>query len=70
MKAPHPAGTIPHRGYTAPGRERVLKKDKNDACDAERRELLLKTQDLKVSTCQTYRGFEDRPQVQTPAWVT
>ncbi|KAL9040165.1 MAG: hypothetical protein Q9214_004594 [Letrouitia sp. 1 TL-2023] len=49
MKAPHPAGMTPHRGYSAPGKERAFQKADHDASDAERRRLLQMTQDWKES---------------------
>ena len=49
MKAPHPAGTVPHRGYSAPGKERVFEKAEYNASDAEHKQMLLETQDWKVS---------------------
>ncbi|KAL9122792.1 MAG: hypothetical protein Q9187_000654 [Circinaria calcarea] len=49
MKAPHPAGLIPHRGYSAPGKERAFQKEDHDASDAKRQEMLHQTQDWKES---------------------
>ena len=47
MKAPHPPSSVPHRGYSAPGIEKVYSKDdleKEDASEASLREM----KDFKV----------------------
>lgn len=49
MKAPHPAEMVPHRGYSAPGKERTFEKDEFNASDADHRSMLQATQDWKVS---------------------
>ncbi|MCJ1405378.1 hypothetical protein MMC11_008605 [Xylographa trunciseda] len=49
MKAPHPAGMVPHRGYSAPGKERAFQKGDHDQSDAQRQEMLRMTQDWKES---------------------
>ena len=49
MKAPHPTGMVPHRGYSAPGKERTFEKDEFDASDADHKGMLQATQDWKVS---------------------
>ena len=48
LKAPHPEGTTPHRGYSGVGRERAGAKGASDTDDEETREALLKTVDYKV----------------------
>ncbi|KAL9610530.1 MAG: hypothetical protein Q9167_004768 [Letrouitia subvulpina] len=48
MKAPHPAGMTPHRGYSAPGKERAFQRADHDASDAERRRLLQMTSRLET----------------------
>ena len=38
MKAPHPSGAVPHRGYSAPGTEKVYTKEQaSDTADAVRK---------------------------------
>ena len=49
MKAPHPTGMVPHRGYSAPGKERTFEKDEFDSSDADHKSMLQATQDWKVS---------------------
>ena len=56
MKAPHPAGMVPHRGYSAPGKERAFAKDDLDASDAVHRQMLRETQNWKVSFPQYYNN--------------
>ena len=50
MKAPHPAAAIPHRGYSAPGVEKVYSKKDLDSSEAkgENGTSLRKIQDFKV----------------------
>jgi isopenicillin N synthase-like dioxygenase len=50
MKAPHPEGAIPHRGYSAPGIEKVYSKDdlERDEASAGQGASLRKIEDLKV----------------------
>ena len=48
MKAPHPDGTTPHRGYSATGREKAAGKAAADTDDEARKEELLKITDYKV----------------------
>ena len=52
MKAPHPATPIPHRGYSAPGVEKVYSKAELDESEASGQKgvLLRKIEDFKVST--------------------
>lgn len=45
MKAPHPAGAVPHRGYSAPGREKVSMKERAKDSTTEVRKIA----DFKVS---------------------
>lgn len=50
MKAPHPASAIPHRGYSAPGIEKVYSKgdlEKDEASDGQGASLR-NIQDFKV----------------------
>ena len=50
MKAPHPASAMPHRGYSAPGIEKVYSKDdleKEEASDGQGTSLR-RIQDFKV----------------------
>lgn len=49
MKAPHPAAMVPHRGYSAPGKERTFEKDNFNASDADHKSILQATQYWKVS---------------------
>ena len=49
MKAPHPPGMVPHRGYSAPGKERTFEKEEFNASDADHKSMLQATQDWKVS---------------------
>ena len=48
MKAPHPEGMTPHRGYSGLGREQAGAKGALDTDDEGRKEELLKTVDYKV----------------------
>lgn len=50
MKAPHPAGSIPHRGYSHPGLEKVYSKAEMNGEDAKdtNGESLRKIMDHKV----------------------
>ena len=53
MKAPHPPGGIPHRGYSHPGLEKVyaredLEKDGKEETPEEKEERLRKVEDFKV----------------------
>lgn len=50
MKAPHPESAIPHRGYSAPGIEKVYSKDdlERDEASAGQGASLRKIEDLKV----------------------
>ena len=50
MKAPHPPESIPHRGYSEPGLEKVYSKKEQEGIDAEavRAKSLRKIQDFKV----------------------
>ena len=50
MKAPHPVGPVPHRGYSAPGVEKVYSKNDLDSSEAngEQGASLRKIQDFKV----------------------
>lgn len=62
MKAPHPASSIPHRGYSAPGIEKVYSKndlEKDEASEGNGASLR-KIQDFKV--CRNFivcRGRND-----------
>ena len=48
MKAPHPNGTTPHRGYSATGREKAAGKAAAETDNEVRREELAKITDYKV----------------------
>ena len=48
LKAPHPEGMTPHRGYSGLGREQAGAKGASDTDDAGTKEELLKTVDYKV----------------------
>ena len=48
MKAPHPDGTTPHRGYSATGREKAAGKAAADTDDNVLKEELMKISDYKV----------------------
>ena len=55
LKAPHPEGMTPHRGYSEVGREQAGAKGAWDTDDREIKDKLLKTVDYKVRFFQ--RGF-------------
>ena len=48
MKAPHPKGSMPHRGYSAPGKEKAFTKEDLETDDEARRESLRKIMDCKA----------------------
>ena len=48
MKAPHPNGVTPHRGYSGTGREKGTGKGATDTDDQLRKEELIKISDYKV----------------------
>ena len=48
MKAPHPNGPTPHRGYSATGAENAAGKAAAETDDGGRKEELLKIEDYKV----------------------
>lgn len=48
MKAPHPDGFVPHRGYSAPGREKAYNKDELATDSQDVKESLRKITDYKV----------------------
>ena len=48
LKAPHPEGTTPHRGYSGVGREQGGAKGALDTDDQGTKDSLLKTSDYKV----------------------
>ena len=50
LKAPHPDGPVPHRGYSRPGLEKVYSKDEleKDKAGGKQGASLRKIQDLKV----------------------
>ena len=48
MKAPHPKGSTPHRGYSAPGKEKAFTKEDLETDDEARRESLRKIMDCKA----------------------
>lgn len=52
LKAPHPRGAVPHRGYSAPGMEKAYTKEDLEKED-DHREKLRKIVDCKVC-CQQY----------------
>ena len=49
MKAPHPDGLTPHRGYSGLGREKGAGKAATDTDDQVRKEQLSRITDYKVS---------------------
>jgi isopenicillin N synthase-like dioxygenase len=55
MKAPHPPGPIPHRGYSGIGREKVYSQDdvKAHNNEVDVGQSLRKFSDFKVSHCST-----------------
>lgn len=56
LKAPHPDGFVPHRGYSAPGREKAYNKDELESDQLEVKESGRKITDFKVSRL---RGLMD-----------
>lgn len=52
LKAPHPKGAVPHRGYSAPGMEKAYTKEDLEK-DDDHREELRKIVDCKVC-CHKY----------------
>jgi isopenicillin N synthase-like dioxygenase len=48
MKAPHPDGTVPHRGYSAIGREKGYAKTAHDSGDDAQQDAELSLIDYKV----------------------
>lgn len=48
MKAPHPDGPTPHRGYSGTGRERAAAKIEAETEDETKKEEYAKTTDIKV----------------------
>ena len=48
MKAPHPKGPTPHRGYSAPGKEKAFTKEDLETDDEAHRESLRKIMDCKA----------------------
>ena len=57
MKAPHPSASIPHRGYSHPGLEKVYSKDElsDDHAQENKGASLRKIMDFKVSYDQRLR---------------
>ena len=51
MRAPHPPGSMPHRGYSHPGLEKVYSRKEREGIDEEvdRGKSLRKVMDFKVS---------------------
>lgn len=49
MKAPHPDGTVPHRGYSAIGREKGYAKTAHEAGTDAKQDVELSLTDYKVS---------------------
>ena len=49
MKAPHPDGWTPHRGYSPPGREKAYTNEDMEAADEKHRQAMKKILDWKVS---------------------
>ena len=67
MKAPHPASSIPHRGYSAPGIEKVYSKDdlEENIANEDTGASLRKIQDFK----ENYEvGSEENP-AQPNIWL-
>ena len=60
MKAPHPEGWTPHRGYSAAGREKAYTKEDMEAADEEHRRTMRKIVDWKVSKTQKARPQQHR----------
>ena len=50
LKAPHPEGMTPHRGYSGVGREQAGAKGALDTDDKDKKDSLLKTSDYKASS--------------------
>ena len=50
LKAPHPEGMTPHRGYSGVGREQGGAKGALDTDDKDMKDSLLKTSDYKASS--------------------
>lgn len=48
MKAPHPNGLVPHRGYSGIGTEKSAAKSASETTDEMKRASLLKISDFKV----------------------
>lgn len=48
MKAPHPDGTVPHRGYSAIGREKGYAKTAHEAGEDAKQDVELSLTDYKV----------------------
>lgn len=52
MRAPHPDGPVPHRGYSGPGRDNVAAKTAIETTDAEQKGMYSNTFDFKVNRLQ------------------
>ena len=49
MKAPHPEGLSPHRGYSSFGKEKTAEKTAKEAADEAQREYYAQITDFKAS---------------------
>ena len=59
MKAPHPDGMTPHRGYSAASREQGAAKAAEDTDDRARKEELIKIKDYKVCFSVSARAISE-----------
>ena len=50
MKAPHPEGRTPHRGYSAQGREKAYTKEDMEEMDEEKRKTACQIVDYRASS--------------------
>ena len=53
LKAPHPKGAVPHRGYSAPGMEKAYTKEDLEK-DEDHRDALRKIVDCKVRSSEAF----------------
>ncbi|MCJ1459033.1 hypothetical protein MMC28_009410 [Mycoblastus sanguinarius] len=65
MKAPHPKGAIPHRGYSAPGMEKAYSKEDLETNDDAHRDSLRKVTDCK----ETYEVGSEHNPIQYNIWL-
>ncbi|MCJ1323187.1 hypothetical protein MMC15_008541 [Xylographa vitiligo] len=69
MKAPHPAGMVPRRGYSAPGKERAFQNGDHDHSDAQRQEMLRMTQNWKGSSGAVKNKIKTPPRDNADAFL-